>query len=438
MSALLARFARQPALLADRAARSCCSSINLIAFPGFFTVTIKDGHLFGSLIDILRNGAPTLIIADRHDARHRHPRHRPLGRRRLRDLGRRRLRDHPGLARPRQPRRRRGRRRRAPCCICLVLGVWNGFLVAVLGIQPIIATLILMTAGRGIAMLITEGQIITVNSAPFKTLGSGFLARHPGRGHHRGRRSSPSRRSITRRSALGMLIESVGINPEASRQAGVRARGLLFAVYTFCAFSRGHRGPHPHVEPDGGGCEQHRPVHRARRDPRRRHRRHLARRRALLAHRHPRRRPRHPDARDHRLHGRHPADRDDGLQGRRRHRGLPAAVARPPTPRFAASGDDSPSAPERGSRHHDRSSTAPSPDASTRPAGPAGARAVGDASRDPHLLRSPKYGPVLVTAVLLIVVFIVGGMPLPRLPLGAGVRQPVRRQRLPASCSPSA
>jgi len=33
-----------------------------------------------------------------------------------------------------------------------------------------------------------------------------------------------------------MFIESVGINPEASRQAGVRARGLLFAVYTFCAF----------------------------------------------------------------------------------------------------------------------------------------------------------------------------------------------------------
>ena len=35
-------------------------------------------------------------------------------------------------------------------------GVWNGFLVAVLGIQPIIATLILMVAGRGIAQLITE------------------------------------------------------------------------------------------------------------------------------------------------------------------------------------------------------------------------------------------------------------------------------------------
>ena len=33
--------------------------VNLIAFPGFFRIEIKDGHLFGSLIDILRNGAPT-------------------------------------------------------------------------------------------------------------------------------------------------------------------------------------------------------------------------------------------------------------------------------------------------------------------------------------------------------------------------------------------
>ena len=37
--------------------------VNLIAFPGLFSIQIKDGHLFGSLVDILRNGAPTLIVA---------------------------------------------------------------------------------------------------------------------------------------------------------------------------------------------------------------------------------------------------------------------------------------------------------------------------------------------------------------------------------------
>ena len=49
--------------------------------------------------------------------------------------------------------------------VCLLIGVFNGFLVAVVGIQPIIATLVIMTAGRGIAMLITGGEIKTVTSA---------------------------------------------------------------------------------------------------------------------------------------------------------------------------------------------------------------------------------------------------------------------------------
>jgi simple sugar transport system permease protein len=40
---------------------------------------------------------------------------------------------------------------------------------------------------------------------------------------------------LTRRTALGMLIESVGVNPEASRQAGVRSRGFLFGVYAYSA-----------------------------------------------------------------------------------------------------------------------------------------------------------------------------------------------------------
>ncbi len=40
-------------------------------------------------------------------------------------------------------------------CIC---GVWNGFLVAILNIQPIIATLVLMVAGRGIAATGDRGR----------------------------------------------------------------------------------------------------------------------------------------------------------------------------------------------------------------------------------------------------------------------------------------
>ncbi|WP_368497134.1 ABC transporter permease [Herbiconiux sp. A18JL235] len=215
-------------------------AINVIAFPGFLTITVKDGHLFGSVIDILRNGAPTLIIAVGMTL--------VIATRGI-DLSVGAVAAISG----------------AVACsillgssdpgsfgtvavavavallIALVLGVWNGFLVSVIGIQPIIATLILMTAGRGVAMLITEGQILTVDSAPFKALGSGFWFGLPvavviGAGIF------ALAALLTRRTALGMLIESVGINPEASRQAGVRARGLLFAVYTFCALSAGIAG----------------------------------------------------------------------------------------------------------------------------------------------------------------------------------------------------
>ena len=37
--------------------------INVIATPSFLDVRMQDGHLYGSLIDILRNGAPVLLIA---------------------------------------------------------------------------------------------------------------------------------------------------------------------------------------------------------------------------------------------------------------------------------------------------------------------------------------------------------------------------------------
>src|SRR5439155_20559314 len=55
----------------------------------------------------------------------------------------------------------------------LLCGLWNGFLVAVLGIQPSVATLILMVAGRGVAQLITEGRIVTFTAPDLVWLGNG-------------------------------------------------------------------------------------------------------------------------------------------------------------------------------------------------------------------------------------------------------------------------
>ena len=122
------------------------------------------------------------------------------------------------------------------------LGLWNGMLVSVFGVQADHrGHWSCSTAGRGIALLITDGQIVTVTSEPFKILGAGFAFGLPvailvslsvfafvG--------------LLTRRTALGMLLESVGINPEASRLAGVRYRSIVFAVYVFCALRAGIAG----------------------------------------------------------------------------------------------------------------------------------------------------------------------------------------------------
>jgi galactofuranose transport system permease protein len=119
----------------------------------------------------------------------------------------------------------------------MACGLWNGVLVSIVGIQPFVATLILMTAGRGIAQLITEGRILTFTDPGFAWIGSGTAFGLP----------VPVwlwlitgllMALLLRRTALGMLIEAVGINRRASALSGVNARVLLIAVYAasgFCA-----------------------------------------------------------------------------------------------------------------------------------------------------------------------------------------------------------
>lgn len=215
-------------------------AVNVILTPSFLTLRVQDGHLFGSLIDILRNGAPTMLIA--------------LGMTlviasRGIDLsvgavvaisGALACAHIAAAADPGSP----GTVVTATGIalgVAVALGLWNGVLVSVFGIQPIIATLVLMTAGRGIALLVTDGQIVTVTSAPFKILGAGYAFGLPV-----AILVSLSVFAVvallTRCTALGMLLESVGINPEASRLAGVRHRSIVFAVYVFSALCAGVAG----------------------------------------------------------------------------------------------------------------------------------------------------------------------------------------------------
>lgn len=197
-----------------------------IAFPGFFKLEIQNGRLYGSVIDILNRGAPvallaigmTVVIATKGI-----------------DLSVGAVMAICGAV--------------AAACITsgyglamtllitlgtgILCGLWNGFLVAVLDIQPIIATLVLMVAGRGIAQLITEGAILTFNDTGLIFIGSGSLLGLPmpvviwlGFGLVVA--------LLVRRTALGMLIEALGVNRRASTLSGVSTRVLLMAAYVLC------------------------------------------------------------------------------------------------------------------------------------------------------------------------------------------------------------
>ena len=58
-----------------------------------------------------------------------------------------------------------------PLLVCLLMGAFNGVLVGRLQLQPIIATLILMVAGRGVAQIITNGKQYTTMYSPFRVIG---------------------------------------------------------------------------------------------------------------------------------------------------------------------------------------------------------------------------------------------------------------------------
>jgi simple sugar transport system permease protein len=118
----------------------------------------------------------------------------------------------------------------------LACGLWNGILVAIFGIQPIVATLVLMVAGRGVAQLITGGQITTFNDAGFAALAGGALLGIP----------APILIVIlfaallallVRGTALGLMIEAIGINPRASDLVGINRKSITVAVYVISGFT---------------------------------------------------------------------------------------------------------------------------------------------------------------------------------------------------------
>jgi galactofuranose transport system permease protein len=122
-----------------------------------------------------------------------------------------------------------------------VLGMWNGLLIARVGIQPIVATLILLVAGRGIAQLITQGQIITIYYKPFKFIGAGYLLGLPFNMFIVAFVFAVTMYFV-HKTALGLFIESIGINAVASRFSGINVSKYIFSVYAFSGLCAGIAG----------------------------------------------------------------------------------------------------------------------------------------------------------------------------------------------------
>ncbi len=113
-------------------------------------------------------------------------------------------------------------------------GVINGGLVALAGLQPIVATLILMVLGRGIALRITGGNPIAISQPLLLDLGRGYLAGVPVPLWLAGGFFVVTALAC-RRTATGLFIEAVGDNATASRFSGINARAVQLAVYVFCS-----------------------------------------------------------------------------------------------------------------------------------------------------------------------------------------------------------
>ncbi len=125
--------------------------------------------------------------------------------------------------------------------IATLCGMWNGLLVAGAGVQPIIATLILMVAGRGIAQLLTDGQVLTIHYAPYLFIGSGHFLGLP-LALFIVAAALLTLLALQHFSATGLFLRVCGINPGAARHAGLPVRRLTFAAYACCGFMAGLAG----------------------------------------------------------------------------------------------------------------------------------------------------------------------------------------------------
>lgn len=117
----------------------------------------------------------------------------------------------------------------------LAVGSLNALLIAGLGLQPIVASLIAMVAGRGVAQLFVDGQIAPLTDPSYVWIGTGaafglpfslWLALF----------AIVALGLATRKTSTGLFVEAVGSNATASRFIGLSVARVKWFVYALAGF----------------------------------------------------------------------------------------------------------------------------------------------------------------------------------------------------------
>jgi ribose/xylose/arabinose/galactoside ABC-type transport system permease subunit len=115
----------------------------------------------------------------------------------------------------------------------VAVGLVNGILVARVGLQPIVATLALFVGGRGLALVISNGQLKDVRNADLLYLGSGDLLNLPVLVWIAAVLVVIVA-LVVRRTVFGRRLLAIGGNRASSELAGLPVKRVLITVYVVC------------------------------------------------------------------------------------------------------------------------------------------------------------------------------------------------------------
>ncbi len=114
--------------------------------------------------------------------------------------------------------------------VATVVGLINGYVIAYLGVSPILATLGTMTMVKGLSIGMTRGGVISGFPEPIVFIANGTLLGIPFAMFVFALCAVPVAVAL-RRSPFGNAVYMMGSNPEATRFSGVRTRRVTMKLY---------------------------------------------------------------------------------------------------------------------------------------------------------------------------------------------------------------